>query len=82
MHTTTSNPKIKLRNAEQFLGSKRKRYFTSGFKKINCILGNYQYSEDKLTKSKAHFTEFNLIYFHPKTTNMERPPPICFLVLW
>jgi hypothetical protein len=51
MHTTTSNPKIKLRNAEQFLGSKRKRYFTSGFKKINCILGNYQYSDDKLTAS-------------------------------
>lgn len=51
MQTTTFKSEIKLRKAEQFLGSKQKRYFASGFKKIRCDLGNYQYLDDKLTAS-------------------------------
>lgn len=52
MNSTTLNAaEIRLRNAEQFLGSKRKRYFASGYKKIDCELSNYQYSDDILTTS-------------------------------
>jgi hypothetical protein len=42
---------VTLRNAVQFLGSKRKRYFASGFKKISCELGDFQLSKERLTAS-------------------------------
>lgn len=51
MQITTLKAETKLRKVEQFLGNKRTRYFASGFKKVYCELGNYQYSDEKLTAS-------------------------------
>ncbi|OFX57868.1 MAG: hypothetical protein A2066_04470 [Bacteroidetes bacterium GWB2_41_8] len=49
MQTFPSRSEIKLKNAVQFLGDKRRRYFSSGYKKVNCKLSNYQYSDGKLS---------------------------------
>lgn len=49
MQALPSHFEIKLKNAVQFLGDKRRRYFSSGYKKVNCKLSNYQYSDEKLT---------------------------------
>lgn len=47
----TTFTEVTLRNAVHFLGSKRKRYFASGFKKISCELGDFQFSKERLTAS-------------------------------
>lgn len=51
MQITTSPTEILLEKAEQFLGRKQNRYFASGFKKIQCNICNYKYSDEVLTAS-------------------------------
>lgn len=49
MQSTISQSETKLKNAVQFLGKKEERYFAFGFKKIECNLKNFCFSQNKLT---------------------------------
>lgn len=51
MQLTAPNVEINLRNAEQFLGDKEERYFSSGYKKITCELFDNHLINHKLTAS-------------------------------
>lgn len=51
MHLSTPNSKIRLRNAEQFLGCKEERYFASGYKRITYELFDNHISNHKLIAS-------------------------------
>lgn len=51
MTIISESKEVKLMNAEQILGSKEKRYFAAGYKKISCELFDYRLAENKLTAS-------------------------------